>query len=250
MQWLRARLNFHPFWLALLAPLLMGVTLHWSMKKLIATTRHVTHIHQVLAELDDIPLQLGRAHTAHSDYVLTGNEQYLTAYQTAVHETQKEIEEVRQLIPEDKGQQKRLLEVENIAHEQFTQLQRAIELRKTEGFDAALQALMEENTADTTDRLDAFLQGMKHEAWRLLAARSAAANTSAHQLDVLIIGDSLMALLLLIVANFIIARRPSERAWVETAWQASTEQNPSLSQPARGGAELTTSDETVAHFHS
>src|SRR5215470_4946743 len=108
MQWLRTKLIFHPFWLTLLAPLLIGVTLHWSMKILIATTHRVTHAHQVLEELDDIPLQLGHAHTAHHDYVLTGDEHYLTSYQTAAHATQKEIEDVSRLIKEDKEQQKRL----------------------------------------------------------------------------------------------------------------------------------------------
>src|ERR1044071_2733937 len=136
-MWLRTKLTAHPFWLTFLAPLLIGATLHWSMKKLITTTRHVTHAHQVLEELDDIPLQLGRAHSAHHDYVLTGDEQYLTSYQTAAHETQKEIEDVRQLIKEDKGRQKRLASVEDLVHERLAQLQQTIYMRRTDGFDAA-----------------------------------------------------------------------------------------------------------------
>src|ERR1044071_1307353 len=211
-MWLRTKLTAHPFWLTFLAPLLIGATLHWSMKKLITTTRHVTRAHQVLEELDDIPLQLGRAHTAHHDYVLTGDEQYLTSYQTAAHAIEKEVEDVSRLIKEDKGQQKRLASVEDLAHERLAQLQQTIDLRKTEGFDAALQSIVQDNGADLTGQIDALIQEMKSETWRLLAARSLAVNASARQLDALIIGGDLPGLLPLLVANSIILRNAAERA--------------------------------------
>lgn len=163
MRQILKKLRVHPFWLTLLAPILIGVTLHWSMKKLITTTHRVTHAHQVLAELDDIPLQLGRAHSAHHDYVLTGDEQYLTSYQIAAHATQKEIEDVRQLIKEDKGQEKRLAAVEDLAHERLAQLQQTISLRRTDGFDAAVQNIIVDDSTDLTGHIDALIQEMESE---------------------------------------------------------------------------------------
>jgi PAS domain S-box-containing protein len=245
MQWLRIKLNFYPFWLTLLVPLLIGVTLHWSMKKLITTTHRVTHAHQVLEELDDIPLQLGRAHSAHHDYVLTGDEQYLTSYQTAAHATQKEIEDVRQLIKEDKGQQKRLAAVEDLAHERLAQLQQTILLRKTDGFDAALQAIIVDDSTDLPGHIDALIQEMEKETWRLLASWSTATDASAHQLDALIAGGSVMALLLLIVANFLILWHAVERTQAETARRASAERYQSLFESAHDGIVLVTRDEII-----
>src|SRR5215510_50006 len=160
MQMLRTKSNFSPFWLTLLVPLLIAVTLHWGMKKLIATIHRVTHTHRVLAELDDIPLQLGRAQTAHYDYILTGDEQYLPVYQTAAQATQKEIEDVWRLIKENKGQQKRLVAVEDLAHKWLLQLQHTIEVRRTDAFVGALRALLVENSADFTGRVDALIQEM------------------------------------------------------------------------------------------
>jgi PAS domain S-box-containing protein len=244
MQWLRIK-NFHSFWLTFLVPLLIGVALHWSMEKLITATHRVTHAHQVLEELDDIPLQLGRAHSAHHDYVLTGDEQYLTSYQTAAHETQKEIEDVRQLIKEDKGQQKRLAAVEDLVHERLAQLQQTIYMRRTDGFDAALQNIIADDGADLVGHIDALIQEMESETWRFLAARSLAANASAHQMDVLIVGGSLIALLLLIVSNSLIGQHAAERIRVEVAWKASAERYQSLFESAHDGIVLATGDETI-----
>jgi hypothetical protein len=61
MQWVHTKLNAHPFWLTFLALLLIADAA-LEHEELITTTHRVT-THQVLEELDDIPLQLGRAHS-------------------------------------------------------------------------------------------------------------------------------------------------------------------------------------------
>lgn len=70
-------------------------------------------------------------------------------------------------------------------------------------------------------------------------------NASAHQLDVLIAGGSLLALLLLIVANSIIVQHAAERTRAEVAWRANAERYQSLFESALDGIVLVTSDETI-----
>jgi CHASE3 domain sensor protein len=215
MQQLAKKLPFHPFWFALLAPVLIGLTLHWSMEKLLATTSRVTHTHQVLTELDDIPLQIEEAQTAHHDYVLTGDTQYLAAFQQAEAATHKEIEEVQRLISKNRPQQARLTDLNSLADERFAQLQHTIDLRTTEGFDSALHAISSDESANFSEHMNILTRAMENDEWQRLAHRSAVATASAHQLDALIAGGSALALLLIIVANVIITGKEKKRSQIE-----------------------------------
>src|SRR5260370_40856601 len=85
---------------------------------------------------------------------------------------------------------------------------------------------------------------MKSETWRLLAARSLAVNASAHQLDALIVGGSLLGLLLLIVANSIIVRHAAERTRAEDDLRESARRDQNLFETPHEGIVLNKGDET------
>jgi CHASE3 domain sensor protein len=66
------------FWVIVVVLLGAGVLLFWTTRQLITTSAWVTHSNRVLAELDDIPLQLEKVQTAYHGYILTGDEDDLT----------------------------------------------------------------------------------------------------------------------------------------------------------------------------
>jgi PAS domain S-box-containing protein len=245
MQWFLKRIQAHSFWLTFLAPILIGLALHWSMKKLITTTDRVAQTHHILAELDDIPLQLEQAEVAQHDYVLTGDEQYFSAYQNATTATHKEIEDVRRLVPNKVMEQEQLTEIESLVNDLSTQLQATIDVRRTDGFNAALHAMTTENNSKIAEHIRTDIRTLEDNQWKALIVRSSAVNASAHRLDALIASGSLIVLLLLIVANFIIEQHVKERKRTEIAQRASAERYQSLFEAAPVGIVLTTSDETI-----
>lgn len=245
MQSFLKRIQPHLFWFTLLAPILLGFILHWSMKKLIATTDRVTQTHHILAELDDIPLQLEQAQVAHHDYVLTGDEQYIGAYNNATSATHKEIDDVRRLVPPKSTEQVQLNEIETLVNDLSTQLQATIDVRRADGFNAALHALTTESNSKIVERVRTDIHTLENNQWEALIVRSSAANASAHRLDTLIASGSSLVLLLLITANFIIEQHAKERKRTEFAQRASIERYQSLFETAPVGIVLTTSDETI-----
>src|SRR5262245_55952595 len=107
------------FGVALLVLSLTSAASYWSTTNLVKTTGWVAHTREVLDELDDVPLQLAHAETAQRTYLLTGDEQLLTAYQVAKTATQKEIADVRHLTTAYPAQQPRLNALETRVQERF-----------------------------------------------------------------------------------------------------------------------------------
>ena len=85
MTWHIDRKVVGAFSVPLLSLGLLGTLAYTSMTKFIRSTRWAAHVQEVLAELDDIPLQLERAESAQLRYLLTDVDEYRGAYQTPPH---------------------------------------------------------------------------------------------------------------------------------------------------------------------
>lgn len=233
------------FLLALCLLVITGIVSYWSTKKLIKATTWVAHTHHVLAELDDIPLQLERAQNAHHEYVLTGDEQYLETYHSTVSSMQQEIADVRKLVPDNPLQQQRLNALEPLITERFTQLQQSIDLRQHGGFDAALQAILAENGSRVLENIRKGIQEMENEEWQHLADRSAAANTSATQAMALIVGGNLLAVLFLVSAYLILSQNLAKHRTTIDALRESERRYRCLYESVKDGIVTVTTDGVI-----
>jgi len=223
------------FLLALCLLVVTGLVSSWSTKKLIKAMTWVAHTHQVLAELDDILLQLERAQSAHHEYVLTGDEQYLDAYHSVEASMKKEIADVRELVPDNFLQQQRLTVLETLLMERFTQLRQSIDLRQREGFNVALKGMFTENGNHILATIRKEVQEMEYEEWQHLTDRSAAANVSATQAMAFVIGGTLLGVLFLVSAYLILARNLTKHQETIEALQESERRYRNLYESIRDG---------------
>src|SRR5437867_1238362 len=123
MQWSAEKKITVGFGLALLLLGFISVVSYRSTTNLVKTASWVAHTHEVLAELDDVPLQLARAEAAQRNYLLIGDERALGLYRTAAAAMHQELEDLRKLTVDNPVQQQRLSILEFRTQEKFAALQ-------------------------------------------------------------------------------------------------------------------------------
>ena len=174
MQWSIEEKIRGSFGLALLLLSVISVASYRSTTRLIKTSGWVAHTQEVLAELDDVPLQLERAEDAQRDYLLTGEERYLEPYHVAVESMHQEIEDLRRLA-DNPHQWQRLDTLESVIGEKFAALQWTIDIRKSQGVKAAVQEAFAEKEKKVTDQIQGIIREIEQEEKALLQQRSAKA---------------------------------------------------------------------------
>ncbi|MEW6299525.1 MAG: sigma 54-interacting transcriptional regulator [Thermodesulfobacteriota bacterium] len=205
------------FGVALAFLVIIGLASYRSITRLVDTVHLELHTHQVLAELDDIFFQLQNAETGQRGYLLTGEERYLDPYHTAIQKIDQEVRALRQLTVEIPSYQQRLDTLESLIAEKFAELKETIDLRKTQGFAAALGVVQTDQGRQIMDTIRQLINEMEKEGHELLKQRREEADVNARVTILIIISGSLLAFALVALASWIINRDITERRRAEEA---------------------------------
>lgn len=196
---------FAGFGMAIAILFIISVVSFLGVQSLVGNQRSVTHTHTVISELKDILTELVNAETGQRGFIITGEERYLEPYDTAVVDFRGEVDGVAELTSDNPAQQARIAELRPLVDEKLAGLASTIELRRSDGFEAAQAVVLTDAGRQTADQMRAIIDEMIVAEESLLAARTAATTSSSGLVKSVIVAGFVAALLIVGVIAFLLS---------------------------------------------
>ena len=215
MRWLIERKLTVRFGLALSVLIAVSAASYLNWIRFRTSTSAVEHTYRVIDNLEKIQSQLKDAETGQRGYLLTGDDRYLTPYRSALQTIQSEFEILQQLTADNPVQQQRLNQLDRFIHEKLAELQETITLRQTQGLEASLRVVETDRGKQVMDKIRQLTDTMEGEEQALLQQRSQAAADRARSTALFIILGSGLAIVLVVVALYLINRNIARRQNIE-----------------------------------
>lgn len=194
------------FGLALVILIAIGTVSYTSTAKFMDTANWVAHTYEVLDNLAEFAGTMNDAETGQRGYVITGEDRYLDPYRNAATRANQALNNLRRLTADNPVQQRRLDALEPLVASRFAELQKIIDVRKENGFEAAAKMVLTDKGKDTMDRIRQLGGEMQEEENGLLKQRSQEEKGRAQATKLTIILGSLLALICILIAGFAITR--------------------------------------------
>jgi methyl-accepting chemotaxis protein len=191
-EWTFGRRLAAAFGLAVVILAAIGGVAYWSTNTLIDNNRWVDHTYQVRTGLADLLSTLKDAETGQRGYIITGDDGYLQPYTSGARQAKTLIDAVRTLTADNPDQQRRFATLASVIDAKLAELAQTIDLRRTQGFDAALKVVANNAGKTEMDQIRSIIGDADQEETSLLHARSSAAEASARFAVSFIIWGSLL----------------------------------------------------------
>jgi hypothetical protein len=179
--------------------------------------RSVRHTHEILENLDDLLVAMGSIESGYRGFVLTGEESYLEFYQASILSAQQHESMVRNLTMDNPVQQSQWPALERLITQKIQFGDRAIQLRRDEGLDAAADAIHSGPGQRIMQEFHAAVRAMEDEELRLLVLRDADAKRRLGETKAILIFGSVLGLLSAVGARWSIVHDSSGRGRAEAA---------------------------------
>ena len=213
------------FGFAMLALLLMGLFSYRWMVVSDESDSQVRHTHEVLANIQDLALAMESIESATRGFVLTGKESDLDAYRADVSRVEQDQAAIRTLTADNPAQQIHFPALEVLAAGRIQRADMVINLRRTQGFAAAVAAI--DSGPDEQDAEFQSLVGkLQNEEARLLAVRNAATEHDLNQAKTILLFGTLLGMLIVAAAVWTAAYSSSTREVAEARYRGLMEAAP------------------------
>jgi CHASE3 domain sensor protein len=167
------------FGLASVILVLIGIVSFHSTKVLINTSSQVTKTQEKINRLEELLSQIKSAETGQRGYILTGEQSYLNPYQIALTKLDSKIEELKNLASAESQKQQDIDRLKFLIDAKFSELRQTIDLRESQGLEAALQLIRTNQGQSLMDDIRKLIREMEDRETNLLQQYSQTAKTSA-----------------------------------------------------------------------
>jgi len=179
--------------------------------------RWIVHTFEVINCAESVQSAMDDANAGERRYLQGGDARDLKALNTAITALSRNLLELKDLTSDNPEQQVRWIEIKGLTDERLSTLQRALDLRATQGGDAALAVMRSTEGLAPLDKLRFTLEAAVSEERRLLAQRTAkAALEDSRERWVLGLGSTALVLLL-VFASVVIERETVRREEITQA---------------------------------
>lgn len=203
--------------LALATVILLGFIQYLSVRRFAADSKWVSQTHDVLRELVSLRNRLNRADASAQRYAITRDPVDLATYQRARSLIQDSLQKLATLTSDNTSQQQRVLNLQAPTRRSMDALQQEVGLPGDGTSGAAQLQTLENSVRDANTATRAIITQLETEELELLEKRNADTEHSNRFLNLLLIGGTLTAFLLLGTAGQIIRVNMQRRMKLEEA---------------------------------
>jgi signal transduction histidine kinase len=132
----------------------------WSFTRTLEANRKVQSEVALLNHLRNIVDLVRTSESGQRGYVLTANDSYLDSYIDAYLSTDREFAELRRLLADQPDSQRQLKSLQSLVDNRLSQMKEVINLRRTQGLDAAVQAIDRNESDQASHRITRLVNDM------------------------------------------------------------------------------------------
>jgi PAS domain S-box-containing protein len=175
----------------------------------------VAHTHEVIARLADGRAQLTEAETAQRAFLLTGDERFLADSREAQQRVNIWLQQLHELISEDRGQKERVVQLERLVTQRLALLNNRIATRQKEGVGAAAAAVSLREGKELMDRALAIIAETRESEEKELIRRTAESRDQVRLSGTVIFISSALACFIGVGAILVVQRDLRRREQAE-----------------------------------
>ncbi|BAY12173.1 response regulator [Calothrix sp. NIES-2098] len=188
----------------------IGIISYRTANALITTSSLESHTYQVLALIEEVSSRLLKAETGQRGYLITGAPPYLEPYQTAIKSIDQPLQKLRTLTTDNPNQQRRLDMLQPLVVERVNLMQRVVEVRQSQGFEAAQKIVLLNQGKQLMERIRNLTDEMKTEERQLLEQRSKKAKIAAGETLATITYGIPISFILIALIGYLLSRNISK----------------------------------------
>jgi signal transduction histidine kinase/CHASE3 domain sensor protein/ActR/RegA family two-component response regulator len=222
-EWSAAHTIQGGFALALACLAAVAAASYLSLVRFAEDEARLTRTDLVLNRLLSLRAAESAAESRGRGYLISGDEADLGPFRKAVGQVNSDVAALRQLTAGNSVQQQRLAALAPLLGQQTGGLESLIGLRRTQGFEAARQALLIDSERKAHDSVVALTDEMMATESELLAQREARSRRSTLSTEAAVIASGALAVLLVGIAVIAMRRDLAGRQRAEQALRAFNE---------------------------
>jgi methyl-accepting chemotaxis protein len=187
--------------------IVIGIVSHLTTTTLSGAVSWVTHTYKVKENIREVEKHLLEAETGQLGYIFTGEESFLEPYKRGTQDIKSDWEDLRNLLNKNPEQMPRFHQLETLFQAQITEWDKMILIKRSDREKQLKQFIIYEQNQKMMAQLRQGFKEMLEEANKLLVIREKQVNFSEQLENIVSIGGTVTAILLVFFILGFIARK-------------------------------------------